>query len=61
MQQKTITVAIKKDTATYLGGIPMTNQLDLVPQVKERLGMRMPTDDHQQPQHNGKCPGCDHQ
>jgi biopolymer transport protein TolR len=35
--QKTITVAIKKDTATYLGGIPMTNQLDLVPQVKERL------------------------
>ena len=36
-EQKTITVAIKKDTTTYLGGTSMTNQLDLVPQVKERL------------------------
>jgi biopolymer transport protein TolR len=36
-EQKTITVAIKRDSATYLGGTPMTNQLDLVPQVKERL------------------------
>ena len=36
-EQKTITVAIKKDSVTYLGGTPMPNQLDLVPQVKERL------------------------
>ena len=36
-EQKTITVAIKKDSTTYLGGTAMTNQLDLVPQVKERL------------------------
>ena len=36
-EQKTITVAIKKDTTTFLGGTSMTNQLDLVPQVKERL------------------------
>jgi biopolymer transport protein TolR len=36
-EQKTITVAIRKDSSTYLGGLPMTNQLDLVPQVKERL------------------------
>jgi biopolymer transport protein ExbD len=36
-EQKTITVAIKKDTTTFLGGIPMTNRADLVPQVKERL------------------------
>ena len=36
-EQKTITVAIKKDTTTYLGGTPMTNRADLVPQVKERL------------------------
>ena len=36
-EQKTITVAVKKDSQTFLGGIPMTNQLDLVPQVKERL------------------------
>jgi len=36
-EQKTITVAIKKDNTTYLGGTVMTNQLDLVPQVKERL------------------------
>ena len=36
-EQKTITVAIKKDSTTYLGGTSLTNQLDLVPQVKERL------------------------
>ena len=36
-EQKTITVAIKKDTTTFLGGTPMTNRADLVPQVKERL------------------------
>jgi len=36
-EQKTITVAIKKDSQTFLGGTPMPNQLDLVPQVKERL------------------------
>ena len=36
-EQKTITVAIKKDSTTYLGGTALTNQLDLVPQVKERL------------------------
>ena len=36
-EQKTITVAIKKDTTTFLGGIPMPNRADLVPQVKERL------------------------
>jgi biopolymer transport protein TolR len=36
-EQKTITVAIKKDTTTYLGGTPMTNVAELVPQVKERL------------------------
>ena len=36
-EQKTITVAIKKDTTTFLGGIPMANRADLVPQVKERL------------------------
>jgi biopolymer transport protein ExbD len=36
-EQKTITVAIRKDTATYLGTNQVPNQLDLVPQVKERL------------------------
>ena len=36
-EQKTITVAIRKDNSTYLGGTVMPNQLDLVPQVKERL------------------------
>jgi biopolymer transport protein ExbD len=36
-EQKTITVAIKKDSTTYLGGTPMTNVAELVPQVKERL------------------------
>ena len=36
-EQKTITVAISKDTATYLGGTQMANQAELVPQVKERL------------------------
>ena len=36
-EQKTITVAIRKDAATYLGGTQMTNRAELVPQVKERL------------------------
>jgi biopolymer transport protein ExbD len=36
-EQKTITVAIRKDTTTYLGNNQVPNQLDLVPQVKERL------------------------
>lgn len=36
-EQKTITVAIRKDSSTYLGSTVMPNQLDLVPQVKERL------------------------
>jgi biopolymer transport protein TolR len=36
-EQKTITVAIKKDSTTFLGGTSLPNQLDLVPQVKERL------------------------
>jgi len=36
-EQKTITVAIRKDTATYLGGTQITNRAELVPQVKERL------------------------
>jgi biopolymer transport protein ExbD len=36
-EQKTITVAIRKDTTTYLGTNQVPNQPDLVPQVKERL------------------------
>jgi biopolymer transport protein TolR len=36
-EQKTITVAIRKDTTTYLGNNKVPNQPDLVPQVKERL------------------------
>ena len=36
-EQKTITVAIKRDTQTFLGGIPIPNVTELVPQVKERL------------------------
>jgi len=36
-EPKTITVAIKKDTATFLSGIKLDNQADLVPQLKEKL------------------------
>lgn len=36
-QQKTIVVAIKKDTTTYLKGIKLDKQEDLVPQIKEAL------------------------
>jgi len=36
-EPKTIMVAIKKDSTTFLGGIKLDNQNDLVPQLKERL------------------------
>ena len=36
-EPKTITVAIKKDGTTFLGGVKVDNQPDLVPQLKERL------------------------
>src|SRR6187397_1059304 len=36
-EQKTITVAVKKDSSTFLNGIPVPNQTEVVPQVKERL------------------------
>jgi biopolymer transport protein ExbD len=36
-EPKTIMVAIKKDTTTYLGGAKLDNQTELGPQVKERL------------------------
>jgi biopolymer transport protein ExbD len=36
-EPKTITVAIKRDATTFLNGIPVPNQADLAPQVKERL------------------------
>jgi biopolymer transport protein ExbD len=36
-EAKTITVAIKRDTTTFLGGIRLERQEDLVAQVKERL------------------------
>ena len=36
-EQKTITVAIKRDSTTYLNGIAVPNRPELVPQVKERL------------------------
>src|SRR5258708_22741425 len=36
-EPKTIMVAIKKDSTTFLGGIKVDNQNDLVPQLKERL------------------------
>ena len=36
-EAKTVTVAIKRDSTTYLNGIVVANQADLVPQVKERL------------------------
>ena len=34
---KTITVAVKKDSKTYLNGIPLERQGDLTAQLKERL------------------------
>ena len=36
-EPKSIVVAIKKDTTTYLGSTKLANQADLLPQVKERL------------------------
>ena len=36
-EPKTITVAIKKDATTFLGGIKLDKQTDLVPQLKEKL------------------------
>jgi biopolymer transport protein ExbD len=36
-EQKTITVAVKKDSSMFLNGIPIPNQPEVVPQVKERL------------------------
>ena len=36
-EPKTIVVAIKKDTTTYLGSMKLASQADLLPQVKERL------------------------
>jgi biopolymer transport protein ExbD len=36
-EKDTITVAIKEDSTTYLGGTKMDNRAELVPQVKERL------------------------
>ncbi len=36
-EPKSIVVAIKKDSTTYLGGTKLDNQAELLPQVKERL------------------------
>ena len=36
-EPKTIVVAIKADSTTYLNGIKIENQADLVAQIKERL------------------------
>src|SRR5512141_1253226 len=36
-EPKSIVVAIKKDTTTYLGSTKLANQADILPQVKERL------------------------
>ena len=36
-EPKTIVVAVKADTTTYLNGIKIENQADLVAQIKERL------------------------
>ena len=36
-EPKTIVVAIRKDTTTYLGSAKLDNQAELGPQVKERL------------------------
>jgi len=35
--QKTISVAIRKDAVTFLGGTRLDNPNELIPQVKERL------------------------
>ena len=36
-EQKTITVAVKKDSTTFLNGVKVEKQEDLVAQLKERL------------------------
>jgi biopolymer transport protein TolR len=36
-EPKTIVVAVKKDTSTFLGGVRVEKQEDLVAQLKERL------------------------
>ena len=36
-EPKTIVVAVKQDSTTYLNGIKVENQADLVAQIKERL------------------------
>ena len=36
-EPKTIMVALRKDTTTFLSGIKLDNQADLVPQLKEKL------------------------
>jgi len=36
-EPKTITVAIKRDTSIFLGGVRVEKQADLVPQLKEKL------------------------
>ena len=36
-EPKSITVAVKKDATTFLGGLKLDNQNDLVPQLKEKL------------------------
>jgi len=36
-EPKTIVVAVKKDTSTFLGGVRVERQTDLVAQLKERL------------------------
>ena len=36
-EPKSITVAIKRDTTTFLGGTKLDNRNDLVPQLKEKL------------------------
>jgi biopolymer transport protein ExbD len=36
-EQKTITVAVKKDGTTYLNALKFDNRQELVPQLKERL------------------------
>ena len=36
-EPKSIIVAIKKDSTTYLGGTKLDSQAELLPQVKERL------------------------
>ena len=36
-EPKTITVAVRRDSSTFLGGTKLENQKDLVPQLKEKL------------------------